>query len=185
MAARLARGEVAWDYSRGWDHSIGEIFAEDYAVTNGAGSSGIRWLGDPPPAISDAIRADLLEPPAPPAAPPGPEAPQPAPPPVVTTPAAAKPATTIARGSGRLAAGRRARIGFAVRSTRKLSVRVSGATAGRLRAVLRCGARARGGATARRGRPATVRARVGPSRCRVTLQALGAASRYRVVVRGA
>ena len=182
MAARLARGEVAWDYSKGWDHSIAEIFAEDYAVTNGAGSSGIRWLGDPPQAVSDAIRADLAGPTTPPAAP-APGAPQPAPAPAAGAPAAAKPAP-IARGSGRLKAGRRAQIGFAVTSARKLSVRVSGATAGRLRAVLRCGAKARGGATARPGRPAIVRARVTPSRCRVTLRALGATSRYRVVVRG-
>ena len=62
MADRLARGEVAWDYSRGWDHAIAEIYAEDYAVTNGAGMSGIRWLGDPPSAVQNAIRADLAGP---------------------------------------------------------------------------------------------------------------------------
>ena len=67
----------------------------------------------------------------------------------------------------------------------RLAVRVSGATAGRLRAVLRCNARARGGATARPKRPAVVRARVAPGRCRVTVRALDAASRFRVVVRGA
>ena len=184
MAARLARGEVAWDYSLGWDHSIAEIFAEDYASTNGAGSSGIRWLGDPPQAVSDAIRADLAGPTAPPAAPA--PAPQPAPPPPVAGggPAVAEP-RPIARGSGRLRAGRRAQIGFAVTSARKLSVRVSGATAGRLRTVLRCGATPRGGTTARPGRPAIVRARVKPGRCTVTVRALGATSLYRVVVRSA
>ena len=107
MADRLARGEVAWDYSRGWDHAVAEIYAEDYAVTNGAGTSGIRWLGDPPSAVQDAIRADLAGPvvaPAPPApAPPTAPAPQPA----AGTSAAPKP--LLARRSGRLAAGARAR----------------------------------------------------------------------------
>ena len=60
---------------------------------------------------------------------------------------------------------------------------MSGATAGRLRAVLRCNARPRGGATARPARPAVVRARVAPGRCRVTVRALDAATGFRVVVR--
>ncbi|HTI32251.1 MAG TPA: hypothetical protein VL422_01160 [Miltoncostaea sp.] len=174
MAARLARGEVAWDYSLGWDHSIAEIYAEDYAVTNGAGSSGIRWLGDPPPAVQDAIRADLAGPVSAPTAPAA--APAPATAPTVMP--------VVVRRSGRLASGRRARIGFEVTGAGRLAVRVSGATAGRLRAVLRCNARPRGGATARPRKPAVVRASVVPGRCRVTVRAVGAASRFRVVVRG-
>ncbi|HMN99879.1 MAG TPA: hypothetical protein PKD59_10730 [Miltoncostaeaceae bacterium] len=180
MAARLARGEVAWDYSLGWDHSIAEIYAEDYAVTNGVGPSGIGWLGDPPAAVRDAIRADL----AGAVASPAPPTPAPAP---ASQPAAggtAAPAPAIARRSGRLAAGSRARISFAVTDRRRLAVRISGATSGRLRAVLRCNRRPRGGATARPERPAVVRARVAPGRCRVTVRALDASSRFHVVVRG-
>jgi hypothetical protein len=177
MGSLLSRALVAWDYSLGWDHAVAEIFAEDYAVTNGAGSSGIGWLGDPPAAVQDAIRADLtgaVAPPAPPA---------PAPPPAAGTAVASKP--PIARRSGRLAAGARARVAFAVTARGPVTVRVSGATAGRLRAVLRCNRRPRGGATARPGEPAVVRARVAPGRCRVTVRALGAATRFRVVVHGA
>lgn len=186
MAALLAGGSVAWDYSLGWDRSIAEIFAEDYSVTNGArGTSSIGWLGNPPAAVSEAIRADLSGATVPPA-PPAPGTPQPAPPPPAaggTSPASTAPTRTIARASGRLAAGERARIGFAVRSKRPLAVRVSGATAGRLRAVLSCAGKALGGAAARPGRPATVRAaRVTPGRCRLTLRAIGAPSRYRVTV---
>ncbi len=180
MGGLLSRALVAWDYSLGWDHSIAEIFAEDYAVTNGAGSSGIRWLGDPPAAVQDAIRADLAGAVAPPAAPA--PAPAPAPPPAAGATPASKPA--IARRSGRLEAGSRARISFAVNDRERLAVRVSGATAGRLRAVLRCNRRPRGGATARPKQPVVVRAQVAPGRCRVTVRALDAATRFRVVVRG-
>jgi len=187
MAALLAQGTVAWDYSLGWDRSIAEIFAEDYAITNGVGrTSTIRWLGDPPPAVSDAIRADVpaaTVAPAPPAA----GTPQPAPPPTAevssSSAAAGVRPGTIARASGRLAAGRRARIAFAVRSARTLAVRVGGATAGRVRAVVWCAGSTLGGAAARPGRPVTVRAaQVSPGRCRVTLRAVGAPSRYRVVI---
>ena len=31
MAALLAEQQVAFDYSLGWSHSVGEVFAEDYA----------------------------------------------------------------------------------------------------------------------------------------------------------
>lgn len=191
MGDLLAQGGVAWDYSLGWDRSIAEIYAEDYKLANGAGAtSQIRWLGPPPPAVVDALRADLAGPvvaPAPPA--PGTPAFQPPPPPgAVAPPAASAPAPgarprTIARATGRLAAGRRASVGFRVTRSRRIAVRVSGAGPGRLRAVLRCEARALGGAVARRGRPAVVRAaRVSPGTCRVTLRALGAPSPFRVVV---
>ncbi len=128
MAGLLSRGLAAWDYSLGWDHSIAEIYAEDYAVTNGAGSSGIRWLGDPPSAVQDAIRADLAGAVAPPTLLAPAPAPAPAPQPGAGATAASAPA--IARRSGRLQAGARARISFEVTDPERLSVRVSGATAG-------------------------------------------------------
>ncbi|HET6691783.1 MAG TPA: hypothetical protein VFG74_13060, partial [Miltoncostaeaceae bacterium] len=138
MGARLARGEVAWDYSAGWAHSIAEVYAEDYAVTNGAGPSGIRWLGDPPAAVQDAIRADLAGPVAAPAPPAPAPAPAPAPSPAAAVGPSAVPKPVIARRSGRLKARSRARIAFTVPRRQRLAVRVSGATSGRLRAVLRC-----------------------------------------------
>jgi hypothetical protein len=58
MAALLAGHRVAFDYSLGWDHSIAEIFAEDYAFIH-VGSSyryAITWLGPP----NDTIKADMF-----------------------------------------------------------------------------------------------------------------------------
>jgi hypothetical protein len=180
MAALLAQGQVAWDYSLGWDHSIAEIFAEDYKLTNTSGeTSQIRWLGPPSAAVSDAIRSDLAGAtvsPVPPA-----QAPMPAP--------ASRPAATgaaarkVIRSGGRLALGRRAQVRFPVTSPGRVAVNVKGVTRGRVRAVLRCNGRPVGGAAARRGRPATVQvARVAPGACRVTLRALGAPTPYRVTV---
>jgi hypothetical protein len=57
---RLDRaGEVARDYSLGWDRSIGEIFAEDYAQLNLETFYKIGWLDRPGAAVLDALRADL------------------------------------------------------------------------------------------------------------------------------
>ena len=106
MATLLAQGQVAWDYSRGWDRSIAEVFAEDYKLTNLPGeTSRIAWLGPPSPAVSDAIRADLTGPtvaPAPPAQPP-------VPPPSAGTRARPSPGVGVATGE-RAAAGRPARV---------------------------------------------------------------------------
>ena len=73
MAALLSNRTVAFDYSRGWDHSIGEIFAEDYAYIHvgptyryGIG----RWLAPPDDTLKNAMFAELGTPTAPlPAAP--------------------------------------------------------------------------------------------------------------------
>lgn len=61
MASLLARGRVAFDYSLGWDHSIGEIFAEDYAAIHTGGSRyGISsWLSPPDEALTTAMFAEL------------------------------------------------------------------------------------------------------------------------------
>lgn len=185
MATLLAQGQVAWDYAQGWDRSIAEVFAEDYKLTNAPDeTSRIDWLGPPPAAVADAIRADLAGPtvaPAPPAQPP-------APPPAVGAPqpspgaAVAPRARAVARASGWLPAGRRARVRFAVPAARRVAVTVSGVTAGRVRAVLRCRGRTLAGAAAVRGRPVTVRAgRVPRGACSVGLRAIGAPSRYRVL----
>ncbi len=184
MAALLAQGRVAWDYSLGWDHSIAEIFAEDYKLTNMPGeTSQIGWLGAPSAAVSDAIRADL----AGATVTPVPPAQAPLPPPAATGPASG-PATgagarTVIRSSGHLASGRRSRVRFSVTSPRRVAVNVKGVTGGRVRAVLRCNGKPVAGAAARRGRPATARAaRVTPGACRVTLRAVGASSSYRMTV---
>jgi hypothetical protein len=59
MAARLAAGQVAFDYSKGWDHSIAEIFAEDYAYIHVGAGYGIRWLSPPDDALKTALLNEL------------------------------------------------------------------------------------------------------------------------------
>jgi hypothetical protein len=65
MASLLSQGRVAFDYSLGWDHSIGEIFAEDYAyIHTGSRYAISRWLQPPDDALKTAMFAELGTPPA-------------------------------------------------------------------------------------------------------------------------
>lgn len=59
MAALLASGTVAFDYSLGWDHSIGEVFAEDYAFVHTGTYYSIPWLSPPDAALKAALLAEL------------------------------------------------------------------------------------------------------------------------------
>jgi hypothetical protein len=58
MAAMFANRQVALDYSKGWDHSIAEIFAEDYAYIHVGPSYhyAITWLSPP----DDKLKADMF-----------------------------------------------------------------------------------------------------------------------------
>jgi predicted thioesterase len=59
MAALLASRTVAFDYSKAWDHSIAEIFAEDYAYIHVGPSyhyGMARWLAPP----DDKLKADMF-----------------------------------------------------------------------------------------------------------------------------
>jgi hypothetical protein len=58
MASLLASRTVAFDYSKGWDHSIAEIFAEDYAYIHVGPSYhyAIRWLSPP----DEKLKADMF-----------------------------------------------------------------------------------------------------------------------------
>ena len=69
MGIRLNRGKVGFDYQRGWERSIGEIFAEDYAQTQLGTGYGISWLGPPDARIRAALERDLGALPATPAQP--------------------------------------------------------------------------------------------------------------------
>ena len=65
MAALLSNRTVAFDYSRGWDHSIGEIFAEDYAYIHVGPSYRYgmqRWLAPPDDALKATMFAELGNP---------------------------------------------------------------------------------------------------------------------------
>jgi hypothetical protein len=72
MAALLSNRTVTFDYSRGWDHSIGEIFAEDYAFIHVGPTYkyAIRWMTPPDEQLKATMFAELGSPTAPlPAAP--------------------------------------------------------------------------------------------------------------------
>src|SRR5882724_8739507 len=70
MASLLADHQVAFDYSLGWGHSVGEVFAEDYAYIHTHSRYGITWLSPPDAALQSAMFAELGTPTEPlPAAP--------------------------------------------------------------------------------------------------------------------
>ena len=65
MAGLFAQHRVAFDYSLGWNHSIPEVFAEDYAYIHMGAGYGIPWLAPPDQTLKDAMFAELGSPTAP------------------------------------------------------------------------------------------------------------------------
>ena len=65
MAALFASHQVAFNYSMGWDHSIAEIFAEDYAyITFGPTYRyAITWMSPPDDALKATMFTELGTPP--------------------------------------------------------------------------------------------------------------------------
>jgi hypothetical protein len=59
MAALLSGRRVAFDYSLGWEHSIAEIFAEDYAYIHTGTRYGIPWMSPPDDTLKAAMFAEL------------------------------------------------------------------------------------------------------------------------------
>jgi hypothetical protein len=59
MSQLLADGQVSHTYSLGWDHAIGEIFAEDYAQLHLQTPWRLDWLDPPAEPVLAALRADL------------------------------------------------------------------------------------------------------------------------------
>ena len=97
MALLLRLGSVARSYVIGWNRSIAEIFAEDYAQLVVPGSPyAIPWLGPPSDTVIAALKADLGL---------GPE-------PEIVDPPLPKPVRSDLSGS--LGAGRRIAIPFAL-----------------------------------------------------------------------
>jgi hypothetical protein len=62
MASLLADHQVAFDYSLGWSHGIGEVFAEDYAYIHTHSRYAITWLNPPDAALESAMFAELGKP---------------------------------------------------------------------------------------------------------------------------
>jgi hypothetical protein len=135
MTRLLARGEVAHNYSRGWERAIGEIFAEDYVRLHLQTPSLIRWLPPPDETVLEALRADLSGAPAEPAPAPAPTTPL-----VVTRTVALAPGRVHALPFGLLGPGRRvtftARLAVVpVRAQGRMEVRCDGAVVAARRLV--------------------------------------------------
>jgi hypothetical protein len=70
MQRWVAEGVAVRDYSQGWSHAIGEIFAEDYAQLHIQYQYKIGWLSPPGAEIRTALKKDLEGAPATPSPPP-------------------------------------------------------------------------------------------------------------------
>jgi len=158
IAQLLAEGKVSHTYSLGWERSIGEIFAEDYAQLHLETPFGIDSLDPPSEAVRAALRKDLENVPATP------------------TPAAPKPAVVITR-AGTLHSSATVSIPFELLGPGRrvtFSAKTRSARA-RVRMELRCS----DGRTAARlltgkRRTATIDLReLGPARCTVAVRSLG------------
>jgi hypothetical protein len=159
IAARLRTGQVALSYARGWDRSVGEIFAEDYARLHGPrGLYRIPWLRPPSPGLRAILRRDLRERSAP------------------TPPA---PVATDPRGGytipGTLDTGSSRSLSFTRTLAGPLTIGVTARRIGgppRIAVRLECGGRRIAGGTATEGRPVTIAPRDAPAgRCRLELAA--------------
>ena len=64
LSKLLAAGEVSHTYALGWERSIGEIFAEDYAQLHMETPYKLQWLDPPTAAVRAALRRDLMNVPA-------------------------------------------------------------------------------------------------------------------------
>jgi hypothetical protein len=64
MAGHVRAGRVARDYSRGWGHAIGEVFAEDYARLHLELPYKIDWLRPPGERVRAALGRDVTGVPA-------------------------------------------------------------------------------------------------------------------------
>jgi hypothetical protein len=158
---------VATSYVLGWDRSIAEIFAEDYAQLALAGSPfNIPWLEGPDETILAALRADLGLGPAP----------------VTVNPPAIKPVSISRNGS--LAPRGKAAIPFNLLGpSRRVTATATftGAAEKRARATLevRCGGERVAIKLLRRGKTAFAidRRDLGPADCRATLTSTSASTR--------
>jgi hypothetical protein len=164
IADLLAAGEVARDYSLGWERSISEIFAEDYAQLHLKAPYRIDWLQPPGGKVRQALQADLEGEPDSPVPPPAGE-------PLV-----------IVR-SGRLGPGERRTLPFTLLGPGRrvvFSARVDGVGSRgvRARAELVCGTKLETKGLGTGVRNLIIRrADLGPAICEVVLANTGATSR--------
>ena len=154
----------------GWDRSIGEVFAEDYAYTNLHGIYKIEWLQRPTTTIQQAIRADLGLAPAP----------------VIGTPKPALKPVVIVR-EGTLGPDERVTIDFGLLGPNRL-VRLQGllnaGTGTRGRVEVTCGSALRSRQLSSAATVSLELARAGPGQCEASISNTGASTgRFRFTVR--
>lgn len=188
LAGLLHAGTVAFDYSLGWERSIGELFAEDYAYIHTGSWYSIPWLSPPDEALKTAMLAELGAVAPPPAAEPQPPpaAPQPTAPPQPAPEPPQRPLVTVR--SGVLPAGARVGIPFRllgearrVTVTASLSSDRRGRRAARLE--IACGKTLVRRASLRRSATIDVPS-LGPASCRATIVNTGTArKRYSLRLR--
>jgi len=64
IAALVRDGRAAHGYARGWERSVGELFAEDYVQLHLRTPHRIRWIGAPSGTVLAALRRELPAAPA-------------------------------------------------------------------------------------------------------------------------
>ena len=168
MPRRLTAGQVRTNYSRGWERSVGEIFAEDYTQLHLRTSFDIAWLARPKATVLDALRADLPSAPA--------------------APLDLDSLPFVAVHAGLLRRSGAVQVPFELLGPRRrvtLSVRLTGPGRAGARVVMRCGrvtlVRRLGGAR----RALTIDRRdLGPASCNVRIRRSSAAPvRYTAILR--
>ena len=171
MAQLVESRSVRDRYQVGWERSISEVFAEDYAYTNLHRAHRIDWLEPPSRVVQQAIRADLglAEPPV-----------------ITTTRPALKPVVIVREGT--LQPSERVTIGFGLLGPNRL-VRLNGVlqagSATRGRVAVSCGPTFRTrGLSAGNTSVQLELARAGPGQCEASLVNTGSgAGRFRFTVR--
>jgi hypothetical protein len=171
MAQLVASRSVRDRYQVGWERSISEVFAEDYAWTNLHDTYRIDWLERPSATVQQAIRADLglAEPPV-----------------IPTTRPALKPVLIVREGT--LGPSERVTVGFGLLGPNRL-VRLGGvlhagsSTSGSV--AVSCGPTFRARRLTGAGRTVSLElGRAGPAQCEATLTNTGTSpGRFRFTVR--
>jgi hypothetical protein len=164
----LADGRVSHTYSLGWDHAIGELFAEDYAQLHLQTPWRISWLEPPGEPVLAALRTDLDNAPT------------------EAVPATTRPLVITRRGTLRPRGTHTIPFGL-LGPGRRVTFTATLGRPGTARLELRCGD-GRTATRAVRTRTATIDLRnLGPATCRITLRstvrrAVSFAARLRLAV---
>ncbi|MDX6397862.1 MAG: hypothetical protein QOJ43_1270 [Gaiellaceae bacterium] len=167
MSELVRLGSVARSYALGWNRSIAEIFAEDYAqLALADGRYGINWLTAPDATVLAALNADFGL----------------GPPPAIVNPPAVKPLEISKRGS--LAPARRAAIVFGLlapgrRVTATATFRGAAEKRPRARLEIRCDNARVALKTISKGKTSVTidRRDLGPGDCTATLTNTSSSSR--------